>query len=343
MSSDADTAVAAVALSESVYTQAFCALASSVLFIYDAFVTVDREVACFWSTKRAATSLLFFSNRYISMTIYVMVMVSVLYEPFPSDKCSPHSVAYVLSRSKLLGFLVVVLSLAQVEYGHQLSGVNFRPFGCIATDDLTARLDIRFVSLSPMAYQWILTQQKASRVPLVIADILLVYITCVKLSSREALRGICRKRLSLSGILFRDGIIYLVILFCLNFLHLVFPAVTAVASNSTHQSYVPIFTAPYVLHDNLSYPRVALPPRAAGSKSGGPETRHRRSVTFLEEPIRIEHAELRLVTGRFINPDIPKDFEDVESKSHEASCSEGEENIGTWGSSESPATSSLSV
>ncbi len=61
---------------------------TAVLFIYDAFVTVDREVACFWSTKRAATSLLFFSNRYISMTIYVMVMVSVLYEPFPSDKVS---------------------------------------------------------------------------------------------------------------------------------------------------------------------------------------------------------------------------------------------------------------
>ncbi len=61
---------------------------TTVLFIYDAFVTVDREVTCFWSTKRAATSLLFFSNKYISMTVYVMAMVSVLYEPFPSDQVS---------------------------------------------------------------------------------------------------------------------------------------------------------------------------------------------------------------------------------------------------------------
>ncbi|TFK83872.1 hypothetical protein K466DRAFT_602487 [Polyporus arcularius HHB13444] len=304
MSSDADSAAAAVALSESVYTQAFCALASSVLFIYDAFVTVDREVACFWSTKRAATSLLFFSNRYISMTVYVMVMVSVLYEPFPSDK---------------------------------LAGVNFPPFGCIATDGLTARLDIRPFFAVAHAKQRNGAVVISSRVPLVIADILLIYITCIKLSSREALRGICRKRLSLSGILFRDGIIYFVILFCLNLLHLVF-SVTAVASNSTDQSYVPIFTAPI---SAILVSRFLLELQEANQAVLRLDIDD--PLHFSTSPYDSDTPSFVSSLGGFINSDISKDSEDVDLKPHEASCSEGEEEIEVWGSSESPATSSLSV
>ncbi len=45
-----------------------------------------------------------------------------------------------------------------------------------------------------------------SRVPLIVADILLVYITWANISSRSALIGInLDKRLSLSDILFRNG------------------------------------------------------------------------------------------------------------------------------------------
>ncbi len=45
-----------------------------------------------------------------------------------------------------------------------------------------------------------------SRVPLIVADMLLIYITWTKLSSKDALRGLGQsKRLSLSDILFRSG------------------------------------------------------------------------------------------------------------------------------------------
>ncbi len=45
-----------------------------------------------------------------------------------------------------------------------------------------------------------------SRVPLIVADILLICITWIKLNSRSALKGIQQsRRLSLSDILFRDG------------------------------------------------------------------------------------------------------------------------------------------
>ncbi len=66
-----------------------------VLFIYDTFLTFDQEVAYFWTAKRiGGASLLFFSNKWISMTIYVMGLVSYAY--FPSDKVSSLS----LSRGK---------------------------------------------------------------------------------------------------------------------------------------------------------------------------------------------------------------------------------------------------
>ncbi|KAI0695345.1 hypothetical protein C8T65DRAFT_833181 [Cerioporus squamosus] len=256
MSSDADAAATA-ALFDGLYTGHYCSVAASVIFFYDALVTFDREVACFWTAKRTGASLLFFANKYISMTLYVMGLVQ--FASFPSDKkqgCALLSIAtyavkvlqfvpgaffsalraYVLSRSKLLGLLVFALSLAPVganlvEYGYQPWGEVFSPFGCFLTDDTTSALDLRVVVIS--------------RAPLIVADILIIYITWTKLSSWAALRDIRQpsKRLSLSDILSRDGTIYFVILFILNVLHLVL-STAAVASDGGEGSYVTNFTMP---------------------------------------------------------------------------------------------------
>ncbi|RDX51262.1 hypothetical protein OH76DRAFT_1347090, partial [Lentinus brumalis] len=59
---------------------------SVVLFFYDTFITIDREVACFWPAKRTGAPLLFFANKWISVMFYVMVLVSGA--PFPSDQVS---------------------------------------------------------------------------------------------------------------------------------------------------------------------------------------------------------------------------------------------------------------
>ncbi|TFK91436.1 hypothetical protein K466DRAFT_482752, partial [Polyporus arcularius HHB13444] len=65
------------------------------IFIYDAFVTFDREVACFWPAERTGASLLFYANKWIALTSYVMIFVP--YAPLPSDKvtslrpCHGHS------------------------------------------------------------------------------------------------------------------------------------------------------------------------------------------------------------------------------------------------------------
>ncbi|RDX49081.1 hypothetical protein OH76DRAFT_1517091 [Lentinus brumalis] len=177
MSSDADAAAAAAALFNSLYTANYCVAAAAVLFIYDTFVTLDREVMYFWTTKRInGAALLFFANKWIAMTVYVMELVE--FASFPSDKVSslssnygtsdqdqscsmfvrvsqamgilqfvPGAVfsalrVYVLSRSKPLGLLIAALSLApvganMVPYGYQYSGENLPPFGCLTTANIS--------------------------------------------------------------------------------------------------------------------------------------------------------------------------------------------------------------
>ncbi|KAI0700844.1 hypothetical protein C8T65DRAFT_789842 [Cerioporus squamosus] len=276
MSSDADTsATATVALVKALrrmlltppnsYTENYCDVAASVLFIYEVLVTLDREVACFWTARRrSGASLLFLANKWISMTVYIMELVGLA--SFPSDQsCSWFAVgfiaiealqfvpwavfsalrAYVLSRSKLLGLLILALSLAPVGanlvvYGYQLSGENFPPLGCILIDNATADIDLR-----RSTHVRTRTVIIISRVPLVIADVLLIYITWAKLSTRDALRNIQQaKRLSLSDILLRDGTIYFIVLFILNDLHLVFSLTVVAGTSGSGGSDLTIFTSP---------------------------------------------------------------------------------------------------
>ncbi|RDX49147.1 hypothetical protein OH76DRAFT_1483363 [Lentinus brumalis] len=264
MSSDADAAAETIALFASLYTGNYCSMAASVLFIYDAFVTSDREAVCFGTTKRTGAAFLFFANKWISMSVYVMVLVT--FATLPSDKVSSLSLspgqgrsdgyqscsslvivlwaaqtlqfvpgavfsalrAYVLSRSKPLTLLVLALSLAPV-------GANLVPYGYQVVSF------IFIIHIGTDAVQGVVVI--ISRVPLIAADCLLVYITWTKLNNWSGLKDITKaRRPSLSDILFRGGTIYFVVLFVLNVLHLILSA-TAVAGNEDG-SYVTQFTAP---------------------------------------------------------------------------------------------------
>ncbi|KAI0719336.1 hypothetical protein C8T65DRAFT_736674 [Cerioporus squamosus] len=253
MSSDADAATAAaVTALDSLSTELYCALAAAVLFIYDAFITFDQEVACVWTAKRTGASILFFANKWISITVSVMALVE--FATFPSDKFVPGAVfsalrAYVLSKSKPLGLLVLALSLAPVgsnlvPYGYQLSGENFPPFGCMEMDDTTEALNFRFDSRYHDPILMVLTLYQA--VPLLIADILLIHITWTKLSSQwGTLRDIQQsRRLSLSDTFFRGGTIYFIVMFILNVLHLVFSLTALAGTSDTGVSDVTAFTSP---------------------------------------------------------------------------------------------------
>ncbi|RPD59057.1 hypothetical protein L226DRAFT_614175 [Lentinus tigrinus ALCF2SS1-7] len=179
MSSNAADAFVIRALFQSIYAGNFCEVATSALFIYNTFVTFDREVKYFWTAKWTGASLLYFANKWISMAVYVLGMAALA--SLPSDKFLPWAVIVV------------------------------------------------------------------SRVPLIVAETLLIYITWTRLDGRNvfgALGGISQsKRLSLSDILFNNGIIYFVVLFILNLLHLVLSA-TATVSGNGFQSFVTVFTGP---------------------------------------------------------------------------------------------------
>ncbi|TFK80705.1 hypothetical protein K466DRAFT_605107 [Polyporus arcularius HHB13444] len=237
MSSDADAAAATVALFNDI--ENYCNTAAGVLFIYDTLVTLDREAACFWTAKRTggASRLLFFANKWINLVYYVSgsLVPSIR---FPSDKPSPPSV------------LPVGANL--VPYGYQLSGENFPPFGCLRTDNIPAALIPKSGSFNLITYidtdclQGNCAVVIISRVPLIAADVLLIYITWTKLRGWAALTNTRQsKRLSLSEVLFSGGTIYFVILFVLNVLHLVL-SVMAVTSDhgDDGQSLVTQFTAP---------------------------------------------------------------------------------------------------
>ncbi|KAI0712728.1 hypothetical protein C8T65DRAFT_176577 [Cerioporus squamosus] len=81
MSSNADAA-----LFQSIYTGDYCAVAASALPLYEAIVTFDREVACFWSSKWTGAPLLFFANKWISVTYAVLELVR--FARMPSDRVS---------------------------------------------------------------------------------------------------------------------------------------------------------------------------------------------------------------------------------------------------------------
>ncbi len=57
-----------------------------VVFIYDSFLTFNREVACFWTRKRTGAAFLFFANKSLHITVYILFMVELAH--FPSDKVS---------------------------------------------------------------------------------------------------------------------------------------------------------------------------------------------------------------------------------------------------------------
>ncbi|RPD59065.1 hypothetical protein L227DRAFT_654438 [Lentinus tigrinus ALCF2SS1-6] len=334
MSSDADASAAAaiVTLFNALYANTYCNVAASVLFFYDAFITFDREVACFWTAKWTGASPLFFANKWILILGYTMVLVG--FASFPSDhSCSifqratfifevlqlaPGGVfsalrAYILSKNKLLGLLVLILSLVPVganlvRYGYDFAGENLPPFGCLRTDSTTVAINLRVLLIS--------------RIPLIIADILLIGITWTKLSSREALQGLRQsKRLSLSDVLFRDGTVYFVVLFVMNVLHLVLSA-TALAATDDGGSYVTIFTGPITA---ILISRFLLQLQEANRivvRVNPDDPLHSLRDPYDSTPDFIASL------GAFINPDLPPSWDEpsewhVDSPSNQEEDSEG--------------------
>ncbi|KAI0697855.1 hypothetical protein C8T65DRAFT_698026 [Cerioporus squamosus] len=236
MSSDPDAPAVPANIFDALYTATYCQAAASTLFIYDVFVTSDREMVCFWTpnSKRTGASWFFFANKWISITAYVMVLVSSA--TFPSEKRLAYSSGY---------------------YG--MIGVTWH--AVVPCSQMQLRQQVHCNWFPGPSY----TVTIVSRVPLIVADTFLIYITWTKLSSSGGAIGNIRqsKRLSLSDILLRNGTMYFVyvpqnsplktgqsltlvirVLLTLNTLHLVLSAYTLADEASRGLSYITIFTGP---------------------------------------------------------------------------------------------------
>ncbi|KAI0704506.1 hypothetical protein C8T65DRAFT_830745 [Cerioporus squamosus] len=344
MSADANAA-AIVTLFNALYIEGYWQVAVSVLFICETFGMLEREVRYFWTAKRTGGSLLFFANKCIFVSFYILLLVA--FAPFPSEKsCSlfqqallaiqivqaiPWAVfstlrSYVLSRSMLLAGLVLVLSMSPVganlvRYGYEVSGENFPPFGCLGRDTTTEAM-----GLSPLiSYAEPLTQLRThivviiSRAPLIVSDILLIYTTWTKLRGWAILGNIRRsKRLTLSDVLFRGGTIY----FIVNLLHLIL-SIVAVAglagTSSSEGTYVTKFTTPPTA---ILVSRFLLDLQEANQAvvRVDPDDLLHSSRDPYDTPSFISSL------GAFINPELAVSADDMhDSESHNLSRSEEEE------------------
>ncbi|RPD59015.1 hypothetical protein L227DRAFT_612400 [Lentinus tigrinus ALCF2SS1-6] len=293
MSSDANAdAAALVALYDNLYKGEYCIVASLVLFFYDAITTLIREVTCFRTGKWSGSLLLFLANKGISGTLYVVTVVK--FGSFFSD---------------------------EVHYGgsYGFAGINLPPFGCLYTDNTSEALNRTFVPLIVNVSELHLTPFKASRAPLIVADVLLIYITWTKLSNRDVLRGISRNtRLSLSDIILRDGTVYFIVLFFLNVLHLAF-SLLSLEKDGNQASYVTTFTAPIT---TILVSRFLLQLQEANQAAIGlldPDDSMRHST-----PTSLASLSFVRSLGGAIDPDLPGD-DDVASLSDQLSRGVGED------------------
>ncbi|RPD57188.1 hypothetical protein L226DRAFT_614396 [Lentinus tigrinus ALCF2SS1-7] len=179
--------------------------------------------------------LLFFANKWISMVFAIMgfiacTLIAILSTAIGIVQFIPGAVfsalrIYVLSRSKLLAIFVLLLSLAPV-------GANLAYYGYRLRGEYSCKSDTVVI---------------ISRVPLVVADSLLIFTTWAALRSRDR-KGLVAAALQpgwypITHVLLRDGSIYFIVLLVLNLLHLVLSA-TSLVSNNTDGSLMTIFTAP---------------------------------------------------------------------------------------------------
>ncbi|TFK78606.1 hypothetical protein K466DRAFT_606832 [Polyporus arcularius HHB13444] len=245
MSSDVDAAT--VALFDSIYTSKYCAVAAAVLFIYDTFLTFDREVTYFWTEKRVSgASLLFFTNKWISMTCVVMTLVEVA--SLTSNKVSSLGPSYGKSdqNQSCSMFVIAEQAMLILQFVPAAGFSALRAYALSGTESKLLGLLVAILSLAPVGSNLDRTVVIVSRVPLIAADIILIYITWTKLRGWATLTDFQQsKRLSLQDVLFRGGILYFVILFFLNVLHLALSA-TAVASGDSDNAFsvITVFTAP---------------------------------------------------------------------------------------------------
>ncbi|KAI0704490.1 hypothetical protein C8T65DRAFT_653709 [Cerioporus squamosus] len=214
--------------------------------LYDFLITSGREVDAFWRRPITAASILFFSNKYISVLNHILVFVMPL--PKADKSCTQIVLAgfiielaqYVpwgafsamralaLSRSRILAAFIAALSSVPLIvnfylFRYKMNGKVDPLFGCQMHQDIHIPHSVT-LELTAM-----------SRSSLILADIILIIITWWTIPKRHVTAR--EPRSFLARTLLLDGTVYFIMLLILNSLHITFTLLsifgTGGASNMT--------------------------------------------------------------------------------------------------------------
>ncbi|TBU33043.1 hypothetical protein BD311DRAFT_653099 [Dichomitus squalens] len=245
----------------------FFAVAGAGLIVYEFMITFNKEVDLFWKRKITLSSILFLLNRYLPL------IVNMIYAPWPfslspttyENSCKaliytaetleifqylPWAVfsglrAYVLSsRAWPLALFVFVLSLAPVVINYVTLGYAEVLFdatlGCGVTSPLTDAVQQDCACAEAGTCFTVV-----SRVCLITSDLLVLAITWMGTYKDSREMKLLGQTTSLSSILFRDGIMYFLVLLIMNTLHLSFSLRSILnQNNENNASYITILTEP---------------------------------------------------------------------------------------------------
>ncbi|RPD72646.1 hypothetical protein L226DRAFT_614790 [Lentinus tigrinus ALCF2SS1-7] len=202
------------------------------LLIYDFVLTFDREVELFWKRKLTSASVLFILTRYIAIVRVLLSIMGYLSIQWTDASCNrlvktaaiteymqsiPWAAfsalrGFALTKNRGIAAVIFTLSVAPVgvilaQFVLGISGAAWPVAGCLATYTNTPRELIMFPIVS--------------RGGQTIADFILVVATWRTLGT-AAIRPSMTKRSrgSIAAIMLWNGLLYFIVLFALNVIHL---------------------------------------------------------------------------------------------------------------------------
>ncbi|KAI0765607.1 hypothetical protein BD413DRAFT_574050 [Trametes elegans] len=258
-----------VAARESIYLSNCCNFAVTALLVYEYLITLDREVALFWRRRVTGASVLFFTNRYLVLVVYLLLLMYLV-------PMSDHSCLLLARSSTVLGYLQIIPQAAfSAMRALALSGMNWYMAGAVfllAVVPFGTNM-VTFSFSSTVQYNPLLgeclamsntTRSQAiiftavSRGCLMASDAILIVLTWYRLARAGVanwgdfkLRGS-----SFSGILLKDGSAYFLTLLLVNLMHMIstLVALSPLARSADHISYVSAFTYMYAHRCTRRFP-----------------------------------------------------------------------------------------
>ncbi|RPD55572.1 hypothetical protein L226DRAFT_614738 [Lentinus tigrinus ALCF2SS1-7] len=239
------------ALRSSLQTSRYIEIAASVSLLYDSALTFKREVALFWSGKVTGAPVLFFTIKYTAICQTILDLITYL--PSTTAKVWVRTIrlprTYVLRIHSCNGLVKTYTALSYARYlplavfsamraygltQHPLGAgvifalslapmaVNFAQYAQGLSGTIPPQVGQCVVSLTTTPVEAIICALPiVSRAGIVAADFLLAVITWRTLARGQTRLPLpCHRLRSLADVMLWNGLLYFVVLFALNVVHL---------------------------------------------------------------------------------------------------------------------------